>query len=436
MPAFCVTILVVLLAVSSGAAQITPGDLVLTHRDTASGGGRTYQLDPVTGRVTTLIDKQAGPNFTMLGNWVQMGPDNRDVWVAHDDQSLPRGGMYVIDRSGSLTTAHPLTWRTDAFRFRDDGGITWSGYGGVFTDRLMWTDRNFGSLKTLVSGIPSLALNHQEIEDTGNVVASFQSTTPGGGVAELDPVKGVVVQSITGLAMVNTVDYHRGTGKVYAVEFAVPGQTTVWAGSLFEIDLTTRRVSSLIDGATPPGAAVDRLNWIECCRDHALFLGARHRVFKYDLSRNAVVHTWTFEKERMQAITGATVYGNRPLMLDTSRGTKPGTTVGIHLGFPHVKAPGSPYYLACSMGLRPGVQIGGDWLDLQYDVFFHICVNNLAPSVFQKFQGTLDAGGRAAAAIHLPALPALDGLRFFCGGLAVIGGTLVVTNSEGFTIRR
>ena len=112
--------------------------------------------------MTTLVDKQAGPSFTMLGNWVQMGPNNKDVWVAHDDQSLSGGGMYVIDRSGALATIHPLSWRTDGFRFRDDGGITWSGYGGVFTNRPVWTDRNFGSLKTLVSAIPSLALSHQK----------------------------------------------------------------------------------------------------------------------------------------------------------------------------------------------------------------------------------------------------------------------------------
>jgi len=433
----CVLVPVLIFACTSPvlSAQLKPGDLIITHNDTATSGGRTYQLDPVTGKVTTLIDKQSPPNDTMLGNWVQMAPNNKEVWVAHQ-QSTSRGGMVVISQAGTLSTTVPLMWRADGFRIRDDGGITWSGYGGIFTNRLIWTDTNFGSQKTLVSGISSLSLSHQEIEDSGNVVASFQSTAPDGGVAELDPVGGVIIQTLKGLALTNTVDFHKRSGNIYAVEFAIPGQTTVWAGSLYEIDLATRKITSLIDGTTAQGAAVDRLNWIECGRDNSLFLGARHRIFKYDLTSRSIVNTWLFEKERLQAITGATVYGSRPLLLDTSSGTRPGTTIHVNLGFPHTRAAGASYYLACSLGLRPGVQLGNDWLDLQFDIFFFISANNLAPAIFQDFQGILDQNGDAEAAIAIPDMAMLDGLRFFCGGFAVIGGNNVVTNSEGFTIRK
>jgi len=416
------------------AAQLAPGDIILTYTDGATSGGRTLRLDPATAGVTTLIDRLPAPHTNRVGNWVQMGPNNRDVWAAYHENTT--GAMYVIGPAGTVSTIRPLAWRTDGFRLTDDGGITWSGYGGGFTDRLMRTDRSFGNLTTLVAGIASLSLSHQEIEDTGNVVAAFQSTSPDGGVAELDPVNGVVVKTLKGLGFTNTVDFLKGNGKVYATEFAAPGQPSAAAGSLFEIDVGAGKISSLIDATQSVGAQVDRLNWLECTRDHCLLLGARHKIFRYDVTAGKIVQTWTFEADRLRAVTGATVYGNRPLLLDTAGRARPGGTVGVQLSFPHARAPGAYYFLAGSLGLRPGIRIGGDWLDLQFDLFFFISLNGLAPAIFQGFQGKLDGGGAARAAVAVPALPALDGLRVFVGGVALIDSRFVVTNVEGFTIRK
>jgi hypothetical protein len=438
MRGLCVTALAALLAVALPAgragSQLGPGDIVVTYRDMATSGGRTIRLDPTGGRVTTLVDKFPAPSTGLLGNWVEMGPANRDVWVAHDDGT--QGSMFVLSPAGTVSTAHALAWRTDCFRFTDDGGITWSGYGGAFTDRLMRTDRSFGNLTTLVSGLPSLSLSHQEIEDTGNHVVAFQSTSPLGGVAEVDTRRGVVVKSLTGLGFTNAVDYLKGAGKVYAVEFGAPGQPSATAGSLFEIDLGAGTVATLIDARTAAGAAVDRLNWIACTRDAHLLLGARHRIFRYDPASRMIVKTWTYEADRSQAVTGATVYGSRPLVLDTSGGTRPGGSVGVTVGFPHARAPGASYYLACSLGLRPGIRLGAEILDLAFDALFFISANNLAPGMFQSFQGTLDGSGRAAASVEIPALATLDGLRVYVGAVAVIDRAVVVGNSEGFTVRK
>jgi len=300
----------------------------------------------------------------------------------------------------------------------------------------MRTDRSFLNPTTLVSGIASLSLSHQEIEDTGNVAAAIQSTSPDGGVAELDPVNGVVVKTLKGLGFTNTVDFLKGDGRVYATEFAAPGQPSAAVGSLLRIDLSAGKITSLIDATQPAGALVDRLNWLECLPDHTLLLGARHKIFRYDVTAGKIVKTWTFEADRLQAVTGATVYGNRPLLLDTTGGVRPGGTVSVDLSFPHLKAPGAFYFLAASLGLRPGIRLGGDWLDLRYDLLFFVSVNGLAPAIFQDFQGKLDAGGAARARVAIPALSALEGLRCFVGGVALIENRIVVTNVEGFTIRK
>ncbi|MBN2491998.1 MAG: hypothetical protein JXQ29_14215 [Planctomycetes bacterium] len=421
------------LAAGGLGAQLRPGDIVLTCRDTATAGGRTLCLDPVSGAVTTLLDKFPAPATQLLGSWVEMGPGNRDVWVAHEDGTS--GALYVLSPAGAVVTVHPLAWRPDCFRLGDDGGITWSGYGGVFTNRLMRTDRSFGRLTTLVSGLPSLSLSHQEIEETGNLVAAFQSTSPLGGVAELDPRRGVVVKSLAGLGLVNTVDYHRTSGKVYAVEFGAPGQPSALAGSLFEVDLAAASVTTLIDARTPPGEAVDRLNWITCTRDGQLLLGARHRIHRYDPVARGIVKTWAYEADRLQALTGAVVYGSRPLALDTSGGTRPGGSVEVTLGFPHTRAAGAAYYLAAALALRPGIRLGTEVLDLAFDPVFFVSANSLAPGIFRNFQGFLGAQGQAAASIRIPALPSLEGQRLFVGAIAMIDGAVVVANVEGFTIR-
>jgi hypothetical protein len=268
------------------------------------------------------------------------------------------------------------------------------------------------------------------------VVASSQGTPPAGAISVIDPVNSTIVKTVAGLGNVNTIDFHKGTGKAYATEFGTPSNVSAAAGSLFEFDVNTYKITSLIDATTTLGATVDRLNWIEYKQDHTLYLGARHKIFQFDLKTNTTINTWVFESDRLKAVTGATVYGNRQLMLDTSGGTKPGGTVGVNVSFADMNAPGASYYVACSLGLRPGIKLGTDTLDLAFDVFFFLSANNLVPGVFQNFQGTLDKNGQAAAKVQIPALAALDGTRFFCGTIAIINSAIVVGNSEGFTIRK
>jgi len=424
---------------ASVTAQLFPGDLILCYQDTSTtnAGGRTLRLALTVGRVTTLIDKLT-TNPSWVGNWIQMAPDNRSVWVAYTDLT-GAGIMYAIDRSGGVSTVSTLAWRTDGFRITDDGGITWSAYGGnpPRTNTLIRTDRpGFQNVTTLVSNLPSISLCHQEIEDTGNYVCSSQSTTAGqGGVSEVDPIRNVIVTTIGGMTLANTVDYHKGSGKVLVTEFGTPSNQSAQVGSLFAVDLGRRKYTTLLDANGPLGPTVDRLNWIECRSDNTVFLGARHKVFQFDLMRQTIVKTWTFEANRTQAITGATQYGNRPLTLD-NRQARPGGSVTINLSFPHSQAALATYILGASFSLRPGLLVpGGQVVDLAPDVLFGAVVSGALSPLFRNFLGSLSTNGQATAQVLIPGDQHLRGIRLFVGGVAVISGQVVPINSEGFTIR-
>lgn len=425
---------VVLAAVTCGA-QPAAGDIIVTGIDTAGIGGLTLRLDPVSGAVTTLIAKLGAPRQQWSGNWVEMGPDNREVWVAHAGGQL-QGAIFVLDAAGRVSSIRPVSWRTDCFRFRSDGDLTWSGLGTYLTNRLILSDADFGSLWALASNLPPVSLCHQEIEESGLIAVAFQDVHPAGGIASVDPQAAKIVRTLTGLGMVNTLDYDPTSGMVHAVEFGSPQSPTAYAGSLLEVDFSSGKVTSLIDASQGGGVAVDRLNWIHRRLDGTLLLGARHRVFVFDLAARKIVKTWAVAGDRSFAITGGTVYGRRMIRLDTSHGTRPGSTVDIHACFPHALAPGSSYWLGCSNGLRPGIDFGTAQLDLQFDPVLTVCLLEWMPNVFRNFRGLLDASGRTKAQFALPDIPGLYDVRFFIGGIALINGAVEVTNVEAFTVTR
>jgi hypothetical protein len=430
---------VLLAAAATLPAQLSTDDLILSYLDTSTtnAGGRTFKLNLSTSKITTLIDKLT-TNPSWFGNWVQMAPDNRSVWVAYSDLT-GAGALYAIDQAGRVSTVVALGWRTDGFRLTDDAGLTWSAYGGTpsRTDTLFRTDRTtFQNITTLVTGLPSSGLNHVEIEDTGNYACSSQSTTVGqGAVSEVDPIRKVIVTTVNGMIQANTVDYHRASGTVLVTDVGTASSLSAPVGALYAVDLVRRRYTTIIDPNGPLGPIVDRLNWVECRPDRTILLGARHKVFQFDMTRSRIVSTWVFEKDRSQAITGATLYGNRPLTLD-SRQAAPGGTVTITLDFPHNRAAGSLYLLSASFALRPGLPLpGGTVLDLAPDALFGAVVSGALSSLFRNFQGFLTTTGQATARIVIPADPNLRGFRLFVGGVAVVQGQIVPTNCEGFTIR-
>jgi hypothetical protein len=95
------------------------------------------------------------------------------------------------------------------------------------------------------------------------------------------------------------------------------------------------------------------------------------------------------------------------------------------------------YFLAASGGLRPGVPINGQYLNLRPDPMFLLSASNVLPTIFEKFQGYLDTGGGTTAYLNIPNIPALKGNRIYVGGLVIPahGQAMIVSNCEGLTIR-
>jgi hypothetical protein len=100
---------------------------------------------------------------------------------------------------------------------------------------------------------------------------------------------------------------------------------------------------------------------------------------------------------------------------------------------------GRPYQLlGTTTGTEPGTPFGGVTLPLNGSRFLDLTLAGVGGTVFESFQGVLDASGRAEATFHVsPALAApLLGRTFdFCALLGGSGAQYEVTGTDGFQIR-
>ena len=71
---------------------------------------------------------------------------------------------------------------------------------------------------------------------------------------------------------------------------------------------------------------------------------------------------------------------------------------------------GLPYQSGTSLGTGP-IPIDTRKLNLSHDNLLLVTVNNYWPSVFSGYRGVIDSTGQAQAAIHIPNIPALIGIR-------------------------
>jgi len=112
----------------------------------------------------------------------------------------------------------------------------------------------------------------------------------------------------------------------------------------------------------------------------------------------------------------------------------PGTSFHLHLSVPQES--GASYVMAAALSPRPGIRTPNHRIQLQPDGLFLTSLTT--PSVFEGFRGTLDANGIAEAAIHVPAIPMLQGLRVFVSFVTLRAGApdgiSTVSNLVGFTI--
>lgn len=109
----------------------------------------------------------------------------------------------------------------------------------------------------------------------------------------------------------------------------------------------------------------------------------------------------------------------------------PGATVNLLLHEP--TAAGLPYAVRTAFARAPGIPLpGAATVPLAADALFFL--SGQLPTVFQGYQGTLSATGRANAAIAIPNAAPLIGLDLYSAFVA-IGSSILVSNSVKTSIR-
>lgn len=112
-----------------------------------------------------------------------------------------------------------------------------------------------------------------------------------------------------------------------------------------------------------------------------------------------------------------------------------GTTLPLQVSMP--SDAGLAYYLAASSSLRPGISVDQRTIPLVVDSLLLLSLLN--PAVFQGFSGILDRDGRSSAAIAIPNVNGLRGVRLFLAFVTVQPGSASgirnISIPAGFTIR-
>jgi len=96
------------------------------------------------------------------------------------------------------------------------------------------------------------------------------------------------------------------------------------------------------------------------------------------------------------------------ILLTGSGTTRPGGQVDFSLTA--TDDVGLVYHVGTSLGTGP-IPIDSRWLNLSPDDLLRVTVTDLWPWIFSGYRGVIDAQGQAQAAIHIPNVPALIGVR-------------------------
>jgi len=123
------------------------------------------------------------------------------------------------------------------------------------------------------------------------------------------------------------------------------------------------------------------------------------------------------------ALTGITVSGAMTGLASFSAASlvgsgspRPGGTVNLALTA--TSDAGLPYQLGSSLGTGP-IPIDTRTLALSPDDLLRVSVNDYWPWIFAGYRGVMDVNGQAHAAIHLPNIPALIGVRLHTAFLTI-----------------
>ncbi len=434
--------LIVLLAVTIStplaSAQLLDGDVVVSVLDaTAFTKGLVLYFNPSNpGTITTLAQNATPSSFS---NWVTMAANNKDLIVGEANSSGNTSNMISLDTAGMATTlASNLPGGINGFEL--DGDNTWVAANmGPFLSSpsyLLGVDATSGQVNTFYTSPGSGSYNFNEMailrEGTYHYgVVTWTSLTTGPNIYGMD--RSGIVKTVTtsgGLEKLSGIEVDPKTGDFITTDFVAPEVNRVNS-----VTGGTQQVTALL-GANGSKINQDGTTYI------IGFMGSASRVLKYDLDKNVTVSFYDFPSYALGtwSFSGVEVYGSRVITANGQGG--PGKTIAINVSSQNAQASGAAYQLAASTGRRPGIKLSnGETLHLNVvDNIFLVSAQNLAPTIFQNFLGTLDAFGNIPAAspasIQLPNnFPANLGVTIFVSGVIYSGSTVVqVMNTHWFEL--
>jgi hypothetical protein len=123
--------------------------------------------------------------------------------------------------------------------------------------------------------------------------------------------------------------------------------------------------------------------------------------------------------------------------LTASGAPRPGGTVTLYLAAVEVR--GLPYVIGTSLGTGP-IPIDMRQLGLSPDALLLVSTSGYWPGIFSGYRGILDSQGKAQAAVHIPSIPALIGVRLHSAFVtldpAAPSGIRSISNTFRFSITK
>jgi len=433
------------------AGQSAPGagSLIFMCSDTKFLSGRALCVSTLNGQCATLAVPPSG--FVFRG--ARMAPNNRDIVTAtlksaSTSQNNVVMGMSPTGALGTITSV-PGGASPHGFELDDDG---WVMTGNDAQQSHLWSIRN-NRITTLFSRKrQSTGLWGDVFFDVAidrdfwsagappYVISLWQDSTVSATSRLLHADRRGVVSTVyagTGdpLRYLQWVELDPATG-----DYLVCGVPATSLGHLCFVGLVSKTgatITTLQQGTSgipwPFQAKIlqDRTAWVSGYTNASF---VRFGFYRIDLNAGGKVITMVSGPSTASGswALGLEVYGSRRVVC--AKASPSTIEVDVHSA---PAAPGSSYQLAASFSRRPGLRLpNGEWLhlDVLSDPLFTITARNLLPTIFERFQGTLDAFGDARARVIIPAPLVGQGFVIFVAGVIYDRqpGALQVTNTHWF----
>jgi len=381
------------------AAQPGPGHVIaLTKRhvlDVAPGGA-----------VTTLLTLPSGHDgFGLCPSF-----SNRGVALLTRHATSTADTSYVMDLTGGvLRTLGSIRQTGTGPRVSAQGGIVRDQRG----DYVACTP--LGVVRVPANGGPSTRIDRMVATGIAeHLSAGGWMLFAGGQVLHLTRAAAKVkLGALTGPTVL-------GAGGIFTD--TATGDAFLTYSSLYKLTLANARIVTLAAGA-PLG--IIRSGDIDP-KSRSLVLGTSSGVYRVDGQGRFLATV----AQLNAGVVGVTVFGSNHV--SASGPSTPGSTWTVQASFP--ADAGLFYQLGAALGFKPGIPTPGGLVSLTPDPLFFLAF--LAPQVFQRFAGRLDPAGHALAAIAIPGIPALKGLRLYLVGLTYdsLGTLHTISEPEGLTI--